>query len=146
MNRKNVLGAWAFGAALILAGLASAGLAWEENGREFSASYRYSEVSVSGDTATLTLAFRLFNHSGVDVSNATVLLHDWVIHDQRYGSFSGVNVSAGQTVQLSGRFQIPQREYQNWQRGRPPGLTILYADATGSTVRRPLDVSRRPVR
>jgi hypothetical protein len=146
MNRKNALGAWAFGAALIVAGLGSAGLAEEENGREFSGSYRYSEVSVSGDAATLTLAFRLVNHSGVDVSNATVLLHDWVIHDQHYGSFSAVTLSAGQTVQLSGRFRIPQREYQNWQQGRPPGLTILYADARGNTVRRPIAMSRRPVR
>ena len=144
---KNLRSGWAFCAALVvLGGLAWAGPVWAENGAGFSGFYRYSDVSVSGDTASPTLRLRLVNHSGMDVSNATVLVRDPVIRGLNYGSFPNVNIPAGQTVLLSGAFQIPQREYQNWRLGRTPSLTIEYTDGAGKQVRRPIQIARDPVR
>src|SRR5437879_724694 len=134
------------GAALILAGFAWAGLAWAENGAGFSGFYHYGDASVSGDTASPILTLRLVNHSGMHVSNATVLVRDPFIRGLNYGSFPNVNIPAGQTVLLSGMFQIPQREYQNWRLGRTPSLTIEYTDAAGNHVRRPIEIARDPVR
>ena len=145
MKREKFAVAWAARAALVLAGLALAGTAWG-NGREFSGFYKVSDVSVSGETANLTLTLRLFNHGTADVSNATVVLRDWVIPSRNFGTFPNVNVPAGQTVQLSGTFQVPQREYQSWQQGRRPFLMIEYADATGNKVRRPIEVAPGHVR
>ena len=139
MKRKKFAVAWVVRAVLVLAGLALAGTA-QGNGRDFSGSYQVSGVSVSGDTASLTLTVRLFNHSGVDVSNATVVLRDWIIPSRNFGTFPSVGVPAGRSVQLSGTFQIPQREYQSWQQGRPPFLMIEYADVAGNKVRRPIEV------
>ena len=146
MKPQNLRSGWAFSAALALAGLAWAGLASAQNGAGFSGFLRYSDVGVSGDTASPTLRLRLVNHSGMHVSNATVLVRDPVIRGLNYGSFPNVNIPAGQTVLLSGIFQIPRREYQNWRLGRTPSLTIEYTDAAGNPVRRPIDTARDPVR
>ena len=140
MNREKLGVAWAVRAALFFAGLALAGTAWG-NGRDFSAFYRVSDVSLSGETASLTLTLRLFNHTTADVSNATVVLRDMLIPTRNFGTFPNVNVPAGQTVHLTGTFQVPQREYQGWQQGRRPFLMIEYADATGNNVRRPIEIA-----
>ena len=139
MKREKFGVVWTMRAALVLVGLALAATAWGD-GREFSGFYRVSDVSVSGDTASLTLTRRLFNHSTADVSNATVMLRDWIIPSRNFGTFPSVGVPAGRSVQLSGTFQIPQREYQSWQQGRPPFLMIEYADVAGNKVRRPIEV------
>ncbi|HKV64042.1 MAG TPA: hypothetical protein VJO16_19200 [Candidatus Acidoferrum sp.] len=138
MRHKRLGVAWMVGAALV-AGLTLSGKA-RGNGRDFSGSYQVSDVSVSGDTASLTLRLRLFNHSTADVSNATVVLRDWVVPSRSYGSFPNVNIPTGKTVELSGTFQVPQHEYQSWQRGRPPFLMLEYTDGAGSKVRRPIEV------
>jgi hypothetical protein len=145
MNGRNFRNGWIVSAALVVAGLACGGLA-RGNGREFSGFYRISDASVSGETVSLTLTLRLSNHSGADVSNATVLLRDWILPSRNYGTFASVNVAAGRTVQLSGTFQVPQHEYQSWQQGRHPFLMIEYADAAGNKVRRPIEIARGPVR
>ena len=144
MNRKNFRNSRALNVALIWAGLVWAGLAWA-NGRDFSGFYRTSDVSVSGETASLTLTVQIFNRSGADVSNATVLLSDWIIPGRNYGSFQNVDVADGHDVRLSGTFQIPQREYAGWQQGRPPNLIIQYADAAGNKMRRLIAIVRGPV-
>jgi hypothetical protein len=136
----------AFSAALLLGGLAWAGLAWAENGAGFSGFYHFSAVSESGDTASPTLTLRLVNHSGMDVSNATVQVRDPVIRGLNYGSFPNVDIPAGQKLSLSGIVRIPQREYQNWRMGRTPNLTIEYTDAAGNHVRRPIQIAPDPVR
>jgi len=139
MKREKFAVAWAVSAALVFAGLALAGTAWG-NGRDFSGSYQVSGVTVSGDTASLTLTLRLFNHSTADISNATVVLRDMIIPSRNHGRISNVSVPAGQAVQLSGTFQVPQREYQSWQRGKQPFLMIEYVDAAGNKVRRPIEI------
>ncbi|PYT19790.1 MAG: hypothetical protein DMG58_35485 [Acidobacteria bacterium] len=144
MNRKNFRNSRALNVALILAGLVWTGLAWA-NGRDFSGFYRTSDVSVSGETASLTLTVQIFNRSGADVSNATVLLSDWIIPGRNYGSFQNVDVADGRDVRFSGTFQIPQREYAGWQQGRPPNLIIQYADAAGNKMRRLIAIVRGPV-
>src|SRR2546429_150215 len=110
MNRKNFRNSQALNVALILAGLVWTGLAWA-NGRDFSGFYRTSDVSVSGDTTSLTLTVQIFNRSGADVSNATVLLSDWIIPIRNYGSFQNVDVADGHDVRLSGTFQIRSEEH-----------------------------------
>jgi hypothetical protein len=144
MMRKKSAVAWT-APALVLAGLALAGMA-RANSRDFTCSYRVSDVNVSGDTASLTLTLRLINHSTVDISNATVVLRDSIIPSRNFGMIPNVNVPAGQAAQLSGTFQVPQREYQIWQQGKQPILMIEYADAAGNMVRRLIEIERTPVR
>ena len=145
MKRKKLGVAWTVSATLVLAGLAWTGLA-RADGRNFSGFYQVSDVSVSGETASLTLTLRLINHSSADVSNATVALRDSIIPSRNFGTFPNVSVPAGQTVQLSGTFQVPQREYESWQQGRRPFLMFEYADISGNKVRRPIEVSSGHIR
>src|SRR5207249_7198308 len=98
MKREKFGVVWTMRAALVLVGLALAGTAWGD-GREFSGFYRVSDVSVSGDTASLTLTLRLFNHSTADVLNETVMLCDWVITSRNLGTFPSGGVSVGRSVQ-----------------------------------------------
>ncbi len=102
MNRKNFRNSRALNVALILAGLVWTGLAWA-NGRDFSGFYRTSDVSVSGETASLTLTVQIFNRSGADVSNATVLLSDWIIPGRNYGSFRMSTLLTGVTCDSAAR-------------------------------------------
>jgi len=139
MSHKKLGVAGIVSAALVFAALTWTGLA-RANGRDFSGSCRVSDVSVSGEAASLTLTLRLFNHSSADVSNATVVLRDVMIPTRNYGTISNVNVPAGRAVQFSGTFQVPQREYQSWQQGRQPLLMIEYTDAVGNKVRRPIEI------
>ena len=143
---QNLRSGWAIIVALVLGGSAWAGLALAENGVGISGFYHYSDVSISGDTASPTLTIRLVNHGGMHVSNATILVRDPVIRGLNYGSFPNVNIPAGKTVSISGIFQIPQHEYESWRRGRTPSLTIEYTDASGKHMRRPVVIARDPVR
>src|SRR5206468_12477615 len=108
MNRKNFRNSRALNVALIWAGLVWAGLAWA-NGRDFSGFYRTSDVSVSGDTTSLTLTVQIFNRSGADVSNATVLLSGWIIPGRNYGSFKTAEVADGEAASCGGTVQIPRQ-------------------------------------
>lgn len=102
------------------------------NGRDFAGTYSISNVSQSGDSYTLTFSAKVFNYSGEDVSNATISLQDSVLPGQMYATFQGISISNKGSATVSSSVLIPAREYQNWQQGASPRLTVQFIDLDGN--------------
>jgi hypothetical protein len=45
---------------------------------------------------------------------------------------------------MSQQFTIPKYEYQRWQRGMNPTLMVAFVDANGASMRRSVQLVRRP--
>jgi len=116
-----------------------------KSGRDFAGFYDVKNVVDLGPEVQLTLSVRLHNFSDSDVSDATVTLQDSLLRQNTYGSFPSVSLRNRESVRLSGEFTIPRREYERWQRGAAPNLTIEFQDAAGITVRRRIELARRPL-
>ena len=127
-------------ACLILLALSTASA---KDGRDFAGFYEVSEVVEFVEEFQVTLTVRVFNYSGAEVNNATVMLGDSFLHGEPYGSFITPGYfQARESVRLSDRFTIPRREYEGWQEGRTPRLTIDYMDANGNTIHRPIELAQ----
>ena len=121
--------------------LLALGTAAAKDGRDFAGFYQVSEVVEFVEEFQVTLTVRVFNYSGADVNNATIMLEDSFLPGEPYGSFiTPVYFQDRESVRLSDRFTIPRREYEGWQEGRTPRLTIDYMDADGNTIRRPIEL------
>lgn len=105
-----------------------------EDGRDFTAMYAVSNANVGSDTVALTLTLRLFNHSGADVADATVVLEDPSQQGGSFGSITGVAVRYREDIRLSADFIISRAEYDAWQQGGQPKLHIDFTDANGNSV------------
>ena len=112
-----------------------------KDGRDFAGFYEVSDVVEFVEEFQVTLTVRVFNYSGTEVNDATIMLEDSFLPGEPYGSFiTPVYFQDRESVRLSDRFTIPRREYEGWQKGRTPSLTIDYMDADGNTVRRPIEL------
>ena len=112
-----------------------------KDGRDFAGFYQVSEVVEFVEEFQVTLTVRVFNYSGAEVNDATIMLEDSFLPGEPYGSFiTPVYFQDRESVRLSDRFTIPRREYEGWQEGRTPRLTIEFMDANGNTIRRPIEL------
>ena len=126
--------------------LLAASLAPAKDGRDFAGFYEVSEVMRFVDEFQVTLTVRVFNYSDADVNDATITLEDSFLPGEPYGSFiTPVYFQDRESVRLSDRFTIPRREYEGWQEGRTPRLTIEFMDADGNTLRRPVELAQMPL-
>lgn len=122
--------------------LLALGTAAAKDGRDFAGFYEVSEVVEFVEEFQVTLTVRVFNYSGTEVNGATVMLEDSFLPGEPYGSFiTPVYFQDRASVRLSDRFTIPRREYEGWQEGRTPRLTIEFMDADGNTLRRPIELA-----
>ena len=102
------------------------------NGRDFAGTYNTSSVSQSGENYTLTFSAKVFNYSGEDVSNATITLVDSMLPNKAYATFQGISITSDDSATVSSSVTIPSREYQGWQQGAPPLLTVQFIDLNGN--------------
>ncbi len=117
-----------------------------KDGRDFAGFYEVSEVVEFVEEFQVTLTVRVFNYSGTEVDDATIMLEDSFLPGEPYGSFiTPVYFQDRASVRLSDRFTIPRREYEGWQEGRTPRLTIEFMDANGNTIRRPIELAQMPL-
>jgi hypothetical protein len=127
--------------------LVLAGALWAvaAGGRDFAGFFKLNNINNTADPVTLTLTMRVFNYSGSDVTNATITLLGSVVPNQSYGRFVGVAIATGQSVTLSSRFSIPQREYQLWQKGQSPNMMAQFTDSAGNPARCKIELAPGPV-
>lgn len=110
------------------------------DGRDFAGVYQYARTGDAGSMQQVSLSLRLFNYSGADVTNATVALEGYTPLAETYGSIAGVSISADAAVPVSASFAIPAAEYESWQEGGVPHLSIEFTDAAGHQVRRMIEL------
>lgn len=112
------------------------------DGRDFFGAYLVTGAAEEGSHVRLTLKVRLSNYSDGDITDATVALEDCRLTGNGYGSFPGtVSLGDKASVQIAGEFTIPKEEYDHWQDGSKPYLTISYQDAAGNAQKRPIEMT-----
>ncbi len=112
---------------------------------KFSALYQILKVTEHGDSVEVQVSLQVFNHSGANVTGATISLvsslmtlsvgpvFEW---EKEEVPFTNVTLPYNAHVKvlvppLVGSFRIPADEYAQWQKGAGPRFVIAYQDAAG---------------
>ena len=114
-------------------------LAPAKDGRDFAGFYDVADTLDLGEEVRVTLRFRIFNFGDADVQGAIITLEDHV-QLTSYGSFDFISIEQGNSVRLEKDFFIPQWEYDLWQEGATPRLSVQYTDAAANTVYRSVEL------
>lgn len=119
-----------------------AGAAGAVDGRDFAALYEPTDVTRVGSDALLTFSADLFNYSGEAIAGATVQLRGFLYPEQVYASFPAVDIAENAHTRLTQEVTVPAQEYEAWQRGLAPRLSIEYVDAAGDSRQATAETSR----
>lgn len=101
------------------------------NGRDFAGFYTLSDASAVAGGYTLTLTAKIFNYSGTDVIDATILLRGGMPPEKAYASFEHINIDATRSARVSAQVTVPAFLYDRWQKGGRPELIIQFTNAKG---------------
>ena len=97
-----------------------------------SGSYEVEKVTLVGRDARVALKIVIVNGSGRDVTNATVRLSNLLRSTSRQPSrVSPLIFRAHSTTALSCEFTIPRMEYERWERGARPALSLQIPQPAG---------------
>jgi hypothetical protein len=135
---------------LLLAGIVSRGfwsvpLAHAINGRDFAGFYQLSNVTELVDEVQLTFAVQIFNYSDADVTNATVRLESSLVHDPPYAALAEVSLPDRDSVVVGSTLIVPAHEYEYWEAGGKPRLSIQFTNAAGEPVQRGIELIEMPL-
>ncbi len=125
--------------AVICACALVAGAARASEGGDFAAFFRYDKTADLTGKKKITLSLRLFNYSEGAVHGAAVVLQG-APDGARLGRVGHVAIAAGHSAPVTGKFVIPEAEYQRWEDGEMPSVAIEYADVAGNRVTRPIEL------
>jgi len=112
-----------------------------KDGRDFAGFYEEVSATDLSESRYVSLKFKIFNYSDADVSGATIRISDRFMNETKW-SLGGVSIEDRQSVVVSGEFAVAQSEYENWQRGGSPHLTVEYQNAQGVKVQRVVELAR----
>ena len=113
-----------------------------EGGRDFAGQYSTTNIVQSGETVNATLAVRLFNYSGRDVSGARLfLLPDAPPRDE---VLLAVNLDLAYRSHgvIRAEIVVPAREFERWKQGGQPRLALEIAGEDGLMRRQPVELMR----
>ncbi|MBV9609046.1 MAG: hypothetical protein JO187_05765 [Acidobacteria bacterium] len=108
--------------------------------------FNYRQVSVSNNQVVLTVDVAILNRTGGDLQNAIISVRNSFDPRTTLASFPAISILAGKMTDLSQVLNVPQSEFQQWQRGARPMFFISYTDVSGTTVQQPLNLFRRPLK
>jgi hypothetical protein len=108
--------------------------------------YDISNVSGTRNTVQVTIQLRIFNYSEGDIQRGAVALYNSEPSPAPLGGFHAIKLfRKHHDVDLAQQFTIPQREFDRWQHGGKPALFFLYKNAKGQTLKRNIELVRRPL-
>jgi hypothetical protein len=117
------------------------GILAAKDGRDFAGFYEVVDTLDLGGEVRVTLRFRIFNYSDADVQGAVITLEDSSLLPTSYGSFDFISIEQQSSVRLEKDFFIPHSEYDLWQSGATPRLSVQYTDAETNTVHRSVELA-----
>ena len=120
-------------------------LAPAKDGRDFAGFYEVVDALDLGEEVRVTIRFRIFNYGDADVNGAIITLED-SLQLTSYGSFDFISIEQQKSVLLEKDFFIPQWEYDLWQEGATPQLSIQYTDAAANTMHSSIELIQMLVR
>jgi hypothetical protein len=113
-----------------------------KDGRDFAGFYNVSHANIQGEQVHLTLNLRVQNNGDADVSHAVITLRQNTGFDVVGSSKPIALLRVHDVVNISQQFTVSRREYEKWDKGSQPGLSIIYR-ANGKTWERPIQVSAK---
>ena len=114
---------------------------------EFTASFKVTDATPSGDAVHLTFAFSLRSPQPSDVAVEAIKLGNTAASDHAYASFPGGTLKAGGELAASASATVPKKIYKKWQAGEPAALFVRTTSAAGGTVWTRVDaVASAPVK
>ena len=114
------------------------------DGRDFAGFFELKNVLDQGNVVSFNFSVRVFNYSDADVIGAYVVLGDSLFLEA-YTVFQNVRMDYQGHVFLSGDTYVPAWEYDQWQRGGRPNLSVEYQDAAGNPVMRMVELIEMPL-
>jgi hypothetical protein len=130
--------------ALTLAFLFSAFRAGADNGRDFAGMYNLVDTTDLGEQIRFEFRLRVFNYSGTDLSNATITLQDSFVPGSVYWSVDDVSIAPNESTVLTQTVTVPKREYDQWQQGGQPNVTIRFRDSKNQNRKQRVELLRQP--
>ena len=118
------------------------GIAAGKNGRDFAGFYQIKDSTDQGATVKVTLAVRVFNYSESDVSEGSLSFRESGATNRILGTVTGVSVNQHESTLVTGEFTVPLGEFERWQQGRRPDVTIEFQDADGNPQSKPVEITR----
>lgn len=133
MNRRN---RWmSIVAALTLLAALPLVVVRAKDGRDFAGSYELRDVVDQGDQINGRFVARVFNYSDGDILGAMVLLEDSLLPGDPYAQWQSLTLFDRESVRVEAWVTLPQREFEQWQRGLRPLLWVEYHDQADNTFR-----------
>ncbi len=132
---------------LLLLSFAALTLVWSGTGRaaderDFVGTYAISNFTDGSSSVRFTLALRVFNYSGGDVSSASLVLQNSLSPGAENGSFPNtVSLADHEGTVINGDFTISREEYVSWQNGGKPSVRINYIDSNGNSISRLVELA-----
>jgi hypothetical protein len=114
------------------------------DGRDFAGFYQSTNVVDQGSVVSLKFSTRIFNYSDMEVIGAYVSLDD-ALRLAIYAAFQNVHIDHGGQVILTADITVPVLEYQSWERGARPNLSIMYQDSFGNVFTKLVELVRMPL-
>lgn len=125
---------------LAIAVLTGAVVAGAADGRDFVGIIDTRNVVDAGDNVVLTVAARVFNYGDAAVEGATVSLENPLDIEVPYGTYVITSLETQDSVRFDIEATVPRAEYDAWQAGMAPRVTIAYVDGDGEPVTRHVEI------
>lgn len=110
--------------------------------RDFRAHFRYTDSIVTGEEVQVRFVLRLWNTGSNNLTGATVKLQELRNTHMLRRVFNAVDVPAGENKILRGFVKISLAEFEGWEKGFPPRLSLEFSDHKGAMQQFPVDISR----
>ena len=116
-----------------------------EGGRDFAGQYSTTNVVESGETVNATLAVRLFNYSGRDVSGARLFLFSDAPPMREVLLALNLDLAYRSHRAIRAEIVVPAREFERWKQGGQPRLALETAGEDGLLRRQPVELMRNRI-
>ncbi|HVN06138.1 MAG TPA: hypothetical protein VMT86_17070 [Bryobacteraceae bacterium] len=116
-----------------------------KNGRDFGGFYSVTNAARDGRQVRVTVMLQIFNYSGEDLAEASVMILHSPPVAAVFGTYSPIEQwRDGTDVRLAMHITVPEDEYDHWAGRRQPSVCVVTRDSQGRELQRTVQLSRRP--
>ena len=99
----------------------------------FSGPYEFRGVTDLGPEVRLELRLEVINHTGADISGASLVVRDGLFSKDTFHSWNSLILFESESIMLSGVITVPRKVLENWRRSGGPRLLMRYRNAQGDS-------------
>ena len=130
--------------AALAAMLSATAAAPAKDGRDFAGFYSLTNATRQADQVRVTVTMQLFNYSGADLTQASVIVRETSPGDRVLGSYAPIELwHNGADLKVAMHILVPLQEYARWGGRLQPAVLVINHDDQGREWQRTVQVSRR---